>query len=124
MRAIAKIDQAITGHEGEIRRLQKQKHAALRRTLITCEYCKKASPLSSWGFIQDHFYVAPYSCTEGDYWGETDVECCHLICPKCSQENYIYNHPQRKKIVRLTKQIPSFEWDQLFREVRERHERH
>jgi len=39
-----------------------------------------------------------------------------MICPKCQAEEYIYTHPQRKKIVRLADDH-NFSKDQLFKEI-------
>ncbi|MCI0558139.1 MAG: hypothetical protein MN733_06560 [Nitrososphaera sp.] len=81
--------------------LLSEKTQIIRAYILRCVHCKDESALAEWGFIRDHYYVKPYSCTGGDYWVACKTDVCHLVCLKCRQENYIYNHPDRKQIVDL-----------------------
>ncbi len=81
--------------------LYQRQLAAIRRKFIRCSKCHKNSRLASWSFIQGMFYVEPFSCTGGDYWLNSQTSSCHITCPKCGYENYIYNHPDRDRIVEL-----------------------
>ena len=73
----------------------------IRQLQVRCTHCTKAAPLHRWTFIQDRFYVRPSGCTEGDYWTDTEVACCHIRCPACLHRNYIYNRPDRQVLVGL-----------------------
>lgn len=76
-------------------------HKAIRNTNILCAKCGKEAVLHTWKFIQDKYYVRPYSCNEGDYWTSSETKLCHIVCPGCGAENYIYNHPHCQNIVEL-----------------------
>lgn len=99
--------------------LEKQR-VAIQRTFIECESCKKKSRLGQWTFFQEHWYTAPFSCAGGDYWNTSDVKVCHIGCPKCGAENYIYNHFQKDKIINFIEKYP-FCTEELFKEVQERY---
>lgn len=86
-------------HEAAMSTLRGRKKQVIRRFLIRCRECRVASRLSSWGFVQKMYYVRPSGCTEGDYWVPRDTETCDIVCPKCGERNYIYNHPQKERIV-------------------------
>jgi ribosomal protein S27AE len=89
---------ALKANEAE---LYKRQLAAIRRKFLRCSRCKKNSRLSSWSFIQGMYYVEPFSCTGGDYWLNSRTDSCHIICPKCGHDNYIYTHPDKDRIVEL-----------------------
>ncbi len=73
----------------------------VRSYLVECTKCHARNPLSTWAFIQELFYVAPYSCNGGDYYLRSEIRVCHIICPACGHENYLHNHPAREEIIRL-----------------------
>ncbi len=92
MSGTAVIERELKSLEAEKATLLNSKLIAVGRSFIRCISCKKASQLSRWIFIQDHWYERPYSCTGGDMWHASKTELCHIICPNCNTENYIYNH--------------------------------
>jgi len=117
---------SLAATEVELARLENERQKVLAKQLriirgsfIKCAKCGENSKLFSWTFIQDMFYVEPYSCTGGDYWLNSETRCCHIVCPKCEGEIYLYNDPQRDKIVNLIKANP-FGKDKLFHEVKKR----
>ena len=91
----------------------------IKRSLIQCTKCRKKSRLSSWTFIQGRYYVEPYSCTGGAYWLNSETYLCHIVCPKCDEEIYLCNYPQRDSIVNF---IDShfFSKSELFQKVEKR----
>ncbi len=109
---IAKIDSAKS-------RLLKMCLEKARKTKICCAKCRRQSELRKWTFVQDHYYVAPYSCSGGAYWLQSETKVCNVICPKCRHRNYIYIHPQRDKLVEIEKE---FSASKLFHAVTEEHE--
>ncbi|MBI2063960.1 MAG: hypothetical protein HYT65_03145 [Candidatus Yanofskybacteria bacterium] len=100
----------------------KQKLEAIQRILVKCVKCHKKSRLGAWSFVQGRWYVEPYSCTGGDYWNFNKTETCHITCPKCGDENYIYNHPQKNKIVELV-DGHHFSTEKIFKGVTEKFRR-
>lgn len=42
-------------------------------------------------YLQTHWYVAPYSCSGGDYWREGEGQFC---CPKCAEKNRLIYRPE------------------------------
>lgn len=94
----------------------KQKLQVIQRVLVKCVKCRKKSRLGTWSFTQGRWYVEPYSCTSGDYWKYNGTETCHIVCPKCGDENYIYNHPQKDKIVELV-DCHHFCTEEIFKKV-------
>lgn len=100
----------------------KQKLQAIQRVLVMCVKCRKKSRLGTWSFIQERWYVEPYSCAGGDYWNYSKTETCDITCPKCGVENYIYNHPQRNKIVELV-DGHHFSTTDIFKEVTNKFDR-
>ncbi|MBI2676650.1 MAG: hypothetical protein HYX21_01675 [Candidatus Yanofskybacteria bacterium] len=100
----------------------KQKLQVIQRILVKYVKCHKKSRLGTWSFIQDRWYVEPYSCTGGDYWNYSKTETCDIVCPKCNSENYIYNHPQKDKIVELV-DGHHFSTANIFKEVTENFKR-
>jgi hypothetical protein len=112
--------------DGELRVLHEledellvRKLEMLRNIEISCPYCKRPSKTQEWTFIQDQWYEGPHGCTGGDTWHDTQTECCHIVCPKCTRETYIYNHPDRDVIVKHIKES-DFSKRELFGSVRER----
>ncbi len=83
------------------KKIVSEKLQIVRRALIRCAECDKKSRLCVWVFVQDWWYEEPYGCTGGAEWRTSQTESCHIVCPKCGKENYIYNHPERTRIVDL-----------------------
>lgn len=98
------------------RELIEQEKEAIRRSLIRCQRCAKPSRLSDWTFVQKKWWVPARGCTEGAYWTNSHTDVCDIVCPKCGVANYIYNHPQRSKLVDL---LGNYAWNakELFKEV-------
>ncbi len=96
----------------------KLKLRAIQQILIKCVKCQKKSRLGAWSFIQGRWYVEPYSCTGGDYWNYNRTETCHITCPKCGEENYIYTHPQKDEIIESV-DGHNFSAKEIFKEVTE-----
>jgi ribosomal protein S27E len=80
-------------------KLTDRKREVIRRFIVRCRECGQGSRLSAWSFIQKLWYKRPSGCTEGDYWLPHNTETCDIVCPKCQDRNYLYNHPQRDRIV-------------------------
>lgn len=110
------IEKNITRLEIQKNKLRQKQLELLQKQTIKCVHCQKRSQVGSWIFIQDQWYVKPFSCTGGDFYTNTKTECCHLVCPKCQKENYIYNHPKRFWIERLADEQP-FAKNDIFKEV-------
>ncbi len=117
---------------GELEELERQKKEvrakqlkAIKSSLVKCSYanCGKTSKLSGWIFIQRHWYISPHGCMGGDYWKKSKTEVCNFVCPKCGGEHYIFNHPQRDKIVDLVDNF-SLSISEIFQEAREVKEKH
>ena len=78
---VAKTEALLEAQEEEL-------HAAQGRRFLKClrKVCGRKSRLSKWIFIVNHHYIAPYSCSSGDYWvrskGSED-----LVCPHCGHEH-------------------------------------
>jgi ribosomal protein S27E len=99
--------------------LDKQ-YAVIKRYVVTCEHCGKSSTLGKWSFIQDYWYTPPRGCTEGDYWNATKTECCYIACPHCRVMNYIYNHPQKQKLLERIEPL-RFDKEKVFAEIWEQY---
>lgn len=110
------IQRELNKLQGVERELLDKQRGAIQRAVIRCTKCDKGSKLSSWVFIQDVFWVLPYSCNGGGYWKDSETFLCHIRCPKCDAENYICTHPQKDKIVDLTKNY-SCNINELFKTV-------
>ncbi len=114
----------LTQTEEEMRQnyevLKKRFVDAARRSFILCIHCNKKSVLSSWTFIQNHWYEKPHGCLGGDNWWSSKKECCHISCPKCEKQNYLYNHPQKEKIVKILNDF-RFNEEELFLMVYDEH---
>ena len=92
----------------------------VKRIRFACVHCAKTSKLSRWDFVQDHWYEGPWGCMGGDTWHSSKTEVCHLACPHCRQMNYIYNHPERQKIVELCNRVAG-RLSQVFTNVWDKH---
>ncbi len=95
-----------------------EKQFALIKTgvRLKCRECGKTSPLGTWDFMRDHWYIQPHGCTDGDYWKAHEVQTCYIVCPHCRKMNYIYNHPMRDQLIGLSKQF-DFRFTSLFAQV-------
>src|SRR3989344_5523989 len=122
MSALTKINKLLAEQERIKSDLTDRLLAALRRTFLRCSECGRESQVSSWVFIQDHWYVPPSGCTEGAYWKSRKANTCHLRCPKCGQENYICHHPQIDKILMLAEHWVGKQG--IFKQVKERYQNH
>lgn len=107
----------------EEREIRKRRLQIIRRQLIKCVECGKNNQLHKWIFIQGHYQEFPDSCMSGDRWHECDTNFSDIICPKCKKENYIYNHPQKGKIVNLIDvQASEISLDKIFKVVGDRYD--
>lgn len=88
--------------------------ALVKASPFTCEHCKVVSPLGACYFVQNHWYEGPHGCAGGACWHGTKVEGCHVACPSCGKQNYIYNHRQRAE---LQESIGLLEKRELFAKV-------
>lgn len=102
----ATIEKSIVRLETQKNKLRQKQLELLKKQMLQCMHCRKRSQVGAWTFIQDQWYVEPFSCNEGDYYKDTKTECCHLFCPKCESANYIYNHPKKEMIVQLADNPP------------------
>jgi hypothetical protein len=64
--------------------------------------CKRLSKISKIGYIQTHWYTAPYSCAAGDYWNAGEGR---FNCPKCGVLNRLYERPAVEKMIDKFKNI-------------------
>ena len=116
MSTLRTIEREIDILKAQRDRIKARQLQAVRGSFISCTRCQRRSRLSSWTFIQKMWYTPPEGCTGGDHWNRSETRLCYMICPKCRAEEYIYTHPQRKKIVRLADDH-NFSKDQLFKEI-------
>jgi hypothetical protein len=99
----------LTAHENRvhvayvltIKEIRDRKIRIIKARRFTCSHCSTSSKLSRWEFTQSHTYVPPSGCQEGDYWIPNKTEVCHLRCPECLQQNYLYNHPHKIELLSL-----------------------
>jgi len=61
-----------------------------RRASNVMDGCGKKLAISRLTYIQTHWYVAPYSCTGGDYWNSGEGQ---FFCPECKKLNRLYERP-------------------------------
>jgi hypothetical protein len=87
-RAIRKRLAEVSGEAAGLRAALEDKK---RKKLIVCSACGKRTCVSALTYIQTHFYIAPYSCTGGDYWKQGEGA---FVCPKCGARNRLYNRPE------------------------------
>lgn len=105
MSTLTKIEKSIESYRARstahLAKLIQRRLDFVRSYLIECVRCHNKNALSSWSFLQASFYVPPRGCNEGDYWVNSEVKVCHIVCPACGHENYIYNHPERATIEQM-----------------------
>lgn len=92
------LEAAIQRSETRTRHLKSLRDANVKRTSILCKFCKNKSHIRSVIYIQTHWYVRPYGCTEGDYWksGEGNWDC--LVC---GRRNRLFDKPEIVAMKRL-----------------------
>jgi len=56
-------------------------------TLLNCPKCEKRSQAKKYQWAELYYYVAPYSCTGGDYNKHVGII---LACPKCGWDIKMY----------------------------------
>lgn len=56
-----------------------------RKRIWKCPLCKRGTQIGRLHLIAMKFYVAPYSCTGGDYWIVGDRPEYKIHCPKCDR---------------------------------------
>lgn len=117
MAEIERIDRELKRLEELRKKILERKSDILRNKLIKCANCGKQNKVREWSFVQKYWYVPPHGCTGGDYWKPHEHDTCDIMCPKCASKNYIYNHPQKPKILQIIKDNPRFGTDGLFKEV-------
>lgn len=95
--------------ENEDKKLHSIRHSQIRCAgnaygKKTFEYgCGKSSELRLWTLELRQFWDNNTGSPCGGFWTTGTPELDNLICPKCSRINYIYNHPQKAKILTLRK---------------------
>lgn len=87
MTNVKELKQARAKKLRETGSIQSQLNAALARKRLLCHHCGKRSTVGKTTYVQTRFYIAPYSCTGGDYWqaGEGRFVCLH-----CGYENRLW----------------------------------
>lgn len=88
------LETQILDLEKQITDLRNKQLSNAKRTLITCRTCKKSSVIGKWVFIY-HLWSNSWD----DHYNHSEPNTCHIVCPKCKHTNYIYNHPQKTKIL-------------------------
>ena len=83
------------------KRLYEKELTAVKKVFLLYPKCRKKSRLEAWTFIQNKYYVRPYSCNGGDYWVNEKTKMCYIKCPECAETLRIYDHPEINKIVTL-----------------------
>lgn len=122
---LEKVQRALEKLDKEKEEALRKKLQVIRRQLVDCKKCGKKSQLGTWSFIQEHWYELPHSCTGGDNWWPSETRLCNIICPKCGQQNYIFNHPRGKEIVELIdEQASEFSKQKIFKRVGDRYTGH
>ncbi len=119
MTSLAATEKKMKVLQDEMKKVREEQRDIIRSYPVLCSKCKKMTKLSSWIFIQNRFYIEPHSCTAGDYWKDSETECCHIVCPECKEEAYLYRHSQRDQIVLLVDSY-SFSKKELFDRVEKR----
>lgn len=114
----AELEQLKAKRTNEFKILRDEQLTAIRRSLVQCVQCSKKSKLSQWTFIQNLWY-SPAIRNEDGGWQYHKTETCYITCPRCDGENYINNHPQKEKVIRLITSY-SFRKDEIFQKVVER----
>lgn len=114
--SFVKINRDIAKLEKLVEKLKEKKKLIIRNYFIWCDKCGRRSVLGRWKFIQDMFYIKPYSRNEGGYWKNSPIENCYIVCHNCTSENCIYNHAQKEKILYLLKNN-HFSKEELFAEI-------
>lgn len=100
---LAEIEKKLEVVEKKRQFLRAAQAEALGRKTVTCttsssgKGCGRRSQIRTLTYIQTHFHVPPYSCTEGDYWtaGEGQFDC-----PKCDNRNRLYDRPEVMELKR------------------------
>lgn len=66
---------------------------ALKRVYVVCDNngCKKKSRIGGLTYVQTHWYVEPYSCSEGDYWKQSQGM---FVCPHCERVNRLHDRKE------------------------------
>jgi hypothetical protein len=121
--AITEIKAKEAALHRKLGRLKQDKLRLAQKTLLTCRECRRRSPLSSWSFIQGHYYVPPEGCTGGAYWTVTEHPLCHLRCSRCRKLNYIYIHPNKNVVLHFIDELKPFDWKKIFKAVEDAYER-
>lgn len=111
------VEKTLADLQTKTEKMLKMKLEIVQNRRITCGSCNKTSRAKEWIFIQRMWYVEPYSCNGGDYWRPYEPETCCIACPKCKNQNYIYNHKQKPKILNLLKY--GFLKSKVFKEIKE-----
>lgn len=117
MTKIALIETQLEKANDLIKKLTGEKLSILKNKLIRCAACGKNCRVGDWSFVQKFWYVPPHGCTGGDYWKPNEIDTCDISCPRCGSRNYIYNHPQKQKILEIIKTNPLWNKESLFKEV-------
>ena len=84
------IEAKIACKEAEIRELNKQRDGILAKTWVTCWFCGLHHMVGGLTYVQTHWYVRPYGCTDGDYWKQGEGQ---WDCPACGNNNRLYDKP-------------------------------
>jgi len=62
------------------------RHNLMACTETTCsgEGCGTVFEIGALVYMQTHWYVEPYGCTDGDYWNPGEGQ---WVCPECGHRN-------------------------------------
>jgi hypothetical protein len=100
-RQLLKRQAELAAEQAEIRAALDDK---ARNTRVACESsvlgkgCGKRTRVRDLVYIQTHWYIHPYGCTEGDYWNKGEGQ---FDCPKCGNRNRLYNRPEVEALRRF-----------------------
>ena len=112
----------VTRHTKELQEATSSLLAEAKKLRLTCVHCKEIGELGTWSFVQDHYYISPSGCTEGDYWNTSRTNLCFVACPACNKMNYIYNHPEREPLMTVL-ETPGISKEGLFTRLYKKHDK-
>jgi hypothetical protein len=102
MNTLKEIRKQIVVKIVELDELRSQERTLLERKKIRCPRCKTYHTVSKTELIQEHFYIPPRGCTEGDYWNSAEIG---FICNKCNNFITDYHNPKIKELKHLFNDI-------------------
>lgn len=79
-----KLRKRILSLEEKLSKTQQDLNTVKSKQEIQCGSCGNIDQIGNLIYLQDHWYVSPYSCSGGDYWREGEGG---FLCSKCGVKN-------------------------------------